>query len=131
MEVEDEFVKDRAPPSSIDHVVNLQFGKWAIRTKQQPAHALPFHPPPVGDVAQMCFDPGFSPDVFGFYDGHPRSVSSLRGGAPGMSLVIFVMFFHAFCWHAVTIGTSSSDASTRSVRKLRIWMDRSLVCSAA
>jgi hypothetical protein len=36
-----------------------------------------------------------------------------------MSLFIFVIFSHAFSWHAVMIGTNSSDASTRSVRKRR------------
>src|SRR5687768_18161057 len=76
----------------------------------------------------MRFDPGFAPDVFGFYDGHPRLVSSLGGGAPGISRFIFVIFSHAFCWHAVMVGTNSSDASTISVRKRRIWMDRSLFC---
>src|SRR5687767_11013224 len=116
MEVDHEFMKDRAPLGSVDHVVNLQFGKRAIFTKQWSGHPLSLHPPPVGDVAQMRFDPGFAPDVFGFYDCHSRSVSSLRGGTLGMSRFIFVIFSHAFCWEAVMIGTSSSGESTRSVR---------------
>src|SRR5688572_26725455 len=103
MEVDHEFMKDRAAAGSVDHVVNLQFGKRAI------APSLPNN----GLVIRS------------------RSVSSLRGGTLGMSRFIFVIFSHAFCWEAVMIGTSSSGESTRSVRKRRIWMDRSLVCSAA
>src|SRR5688572_23612204 len=131
MEIDHEFMKDRSPLGSVDHVVNLQFGKRAIFAKQRSGHPLPIHSPTVGDVAQMRFDPGFAPDVFGFYDGHSRLFSSLRGGASGMSRFIFVIFSHAFCWAAVMIGTNSSGESTRSVRKRRIWMDRSLFCSAA
>src|SRR5688572_11704014 len=130
MKIEDEFVKNHAPGGRVNHVVNLQFGKWTIPAKQRPAHALPFHPPPVGDVAQMRFDPCFAPDVFGFYNCHSRSSSCFCGNIC-MSLNIFFIFSIAFCWHAVIIGTNSSDASTRSVRKRRIWMARSLFCSAA
>src|SRR5688572_20874140 len=98
MKVKNKFMKDRAPLGSVDHVVNLQFGKRTIPAKQRPSHTLSFHPPTVGDVAQMRFDPGFAADVFGFYECHSRLVSFLCGGAAGMSLFIFVMVFQAFSW---------------------------------
>src|SRR5687767_8760379 len=130
MEVDDEFVKDRPPAGVVNHLIDLLLGKRTIPSKQRPGHPLPFLAPAVGDVAQMRFDPVFAPNVARFYDGHSRLFSFLCGTA-GMSLFIFVIFFHAFSWQAVMIGTNSSDASTRSVRKRRIWMERSLFCSAA
>src|SRR5918993_1050932 len=130
MEVDDEFVKDRAAAGFVYHVIDLLLGKRTVPAKQRSADAFALPSSAVSDVAQMRFDPVFAPDVARFYDGHSRLFSFLCGVA-GMSLFIFVIFSHAFSWHAVMIGTSSSGDSTMSVRKRRIWMERSRFCSAA
>jgi hypothetical protein len=70
MEVDDEFVKDRAPACFVNHVIDLLFGKRPIPAKERPGDPFPFKSLTVGDVAQMRFDPAFAPDVFGFHDCH-------------------------------------------------------------
>src|SRR5688500_3337958 len=128
MEVDNEFVKDRASAGCVNHVIDVLFGKRTIPAKERPGDPLTLNSPAVGDVAQMRFDSGFTPDVFCFHDCH-WALSSSRAGPPDLLLCTgssalllcnFVMFFHASSCATLIISGNSSGESTRSVRKRRI-----------